>query len=661
MLCYVARRVFCRGALVCGVFFISMVLSPGTVQAAGAKDLQNLQLQITKTVDRSRGLARAVLTRLKEIDTAYRTADGRPLPGQAAAARQDLGRIQTLHESFVTTAGRADFLIGEFGKTYKSIQAPGSRENELRSAVDRLGADLQKYKQYVDQFFGRAQRDFGTPAAPAVTYTAPRAGVRPTPGLRITGEFGGVAGTSSYKQPNAAPAVDRSSSNIGLRVAGVLAPSARTQFPFQLSHENKIEQKKIGLTKLGAGVRHAANENLDLTANLDYSGYADKDDKILSFGDFIVAAGTAYHTDRLRLNLNLRRLSRSYGDNKNANYATLQLQPDVVMRAGGGTVAAGLKLFNKSNEIEALDHKEFSPFFRWEFAPGGSALNVQYQQITHPNVDDSPQDNNRLKAGLLMRKSGPAGKRSYGPDVAMYSYPHAEENDYLEFGFAYDGQTFGEKTSLSSLRLAYRMYSDTMQFDFAQATFRRNKRAAGSGFGWEMNLAGRYYTESSDEDDPLRFSNVHEPHTLDYYHRLGWTIARAGVLQEVTFGPLFGGKFYMDTERNDAFENDVNYVWANPRNTVLGGVHVLARVLATPAFRIGARLQWRTDFLYNADPTRKFNTTDLELTGNYQVNPRLFLDFDAKLHTTRADIESETDLEKSAITAHIRYLFDVVR
>jgi hypothetical protein len=225
----------------------------------------------------------------------------------------------------------------------------------------------------------------------------------------------------------------------------------------------------------------------------------------------------------------------------------------------------------------------------------------------------------------------------------------------------YDRQSYGRQASLLSIRMVYRMFKDTLQYDFAQLSFRKGKRPTGSGFGWQLNLAGRYYTESSDENNPLRFASVHAPHTLDYYHTMGWIRAGSGKLREVEFGPIWGAKFYFDSERENAFENDVDYMWGNPQNTIVGGVHLKTLILASPLFRISAGGSYQVNFLYNADPTRNYSITDMNLLATYAVSPQFQVEARGNIHFTRADVKSDTDLNKTDFALLLRYSFDTIR
>ena len=661
MLCHISKSLRYSLLVTLSVVFALIVFLPSS-HATSIKDLQNLHGDVSKLVNRSRGLALAILKELKGIDESCRDSEGKLIEGKKTLARKILGRADALKISFENNAQQAEQLIDQFGKEFTKIQSPTTEEKEIRKNIDRFSADLDKYKGYVKKFFDRAVADFGSPMKPREgVFAGIVPSVQKAPGLRISGELSGAAGGSSYKRPHADPKTDLTSTDVNLRVAGTLSPSLLTQINFHGSRQNTIEQRKIALTNFGAGVNHALLEDINLRFNLDYNHYSNDADKTLNFGNFSIGGGASYQAQRVQANANFKYLSRSYGNNKNANYKILTLRPDLTFQAGKGSGNLGINFLKKTNEVEVIDHQEFSPFFRWEFSKGGPELNFVFQQFSHPNDDDSEQDNNRIKASFHNKKTNHSGRVMYGPEVALYIYPNAEENDFADYGFVFSQHLFGRKASIMSIRVVYRMYDDTLKYDFAQVTFRKSKRPLGSGFSWELNLAGRYYTESSDKDDPLRFSNVHAPHTLDYYQRMGWTKTTTGKLREVTFGPIIGAKFYFDTERDDAFENDIDYVWRNPRNTALGGVHLRTVILASPAFRIRAGGRYQMNFLYNAEPVRNYSLADVNASATYAVGPQLQIEARGNIHLTRADIKSDTDLDKTYFALLVRYLFDVIR
>jgi hypothetical protein len=328
---------------------------------------------------------------------------------------------------------------------------------------------------------------------------------------------------------------------------------------------------------------------------------------------------------------------------------------------GSGKAKIGIDYLKKSNDVKLLDHREVAPYFSWLISRSGSSLNLKYQQFTHPEEDDSPRDNNRIKASYLNKKVSPTGSVSFGPEVALYRYPNDEDKNFADFALIYQKQDRGRKVAMRTWRAVYRAYDDTTKFDFAQVTFRRSSRPMRSGIATEMNLAARYYTEESDKDDPLRFASVHPPHTLDYYHSIGWAVATSGQIRNLTLGPIWGATFYVDTERDDAFDNDVDYVAQNPANSALGGVQARAQIMPTPLLRIRGDLLYKLRFFYNAEPTRRQSRAEIKLAGLYAVNPQVEVEGWANLRLTTADTDAASDLEETDIAFRVRYLFDVIQ
>jgi len=130
----------------------------------------------------------AILKELKEVDESCRDSRGKPIQGQKKVARQSLGHTDALRVAFDANARSAEKLVDQFRKKFAKIGSPTSEENQVKRDVDRLSADLTKYKDYVKKFFDRAMRDFGSPIRPKEGVFART--VPPVPkalGLRIRG------------------------------------------------------------------------------------------------------------------------------------------------------------------------------------------------------------------------------------------------------------------------------------------------------------------------------------------------------------------------------------------------------------------------------------------------------------------------------------------
>ncbi|MBU2692620.1 MAG: hypothetical protein KJ970_17025 [Candidatus Eisenbacteria bacterium] len=642
-----------------GLFSLSI---PAGAWAASPKDLRNTRNDMSQNTNRARGLILTILKEIKTIDQNHRDPSGQPLPAQKAEARKSLGRLEPIHTSFTTCQKEASRLMQEFNTGFARLKDSSGEVQALQREMNRYQSEMEKLGRYLKKYYQGAVDDFGPPIQPVTGgLSDDLAPVRGPKGMRIKGEVGGMAGSASYKRPHANPKVDLSSGQLNFNVKGSLIPSETTAINFHGSHESKIEQKKIGLTKLGAGVQHQVQEDLAIRAQLDYSGYSDDKEDFRNFGDVSFAGGVNYETPRLQAAANLNYMKRSYGKAKNANFNILSFQPNVILPVGTGKAKFGIDYLKKSNEIELFNHREVTPYATWLIAGSGSSINLRYEQFTHTEVDKSPLDNNRLKASYYNQKNRPAGSVIFGPEVALYRYPNAEDNNFSDFALMYQKQDRGRKISIASWRAVYRAYSDTTKFDFAQITFRRSSRPMGSGADTEMNIAARYYTEESNKDDPLRFANVHPPHTLDYYHSIGWTGATSGALRNLTIGPIWGATFHIDTERNDAFDNDIDYILTNPANSALGGIQARAQFMATPALRIRGDGLYKLRFYYNAEPKRKLARVEIKLSGLYSVNPQVEVEGWANIRLTTADTDAAGDLQESDIAVRVRYLFDVVQ
>ena len=611
---------------------------------------------LSQQVNRSRGLALAVLKQIKQIDADCLSDGDIPVPGRTGEARSRLGGVRLLVRSFETISDDAEKLSKQLERDLMSSAYRATLAAELTPGIKKLKIEIARFRQYVNQHYNRAINNYGEPII-----GAPRAaGLAPGKKLSISGEVATGLGSSQYKRPHANPAFKSSSTDFLFGVKGLFIPSKNTTVLMNLNHKKTVQRREIALTKLGASVVQNFTPNFTGTAGLDYSRYSDKTIDIASYGDLGMFGRVAFQKKGMRLDGQVRRTSRGYSDLDNADYSTTTLSGGATLPVGLGNVKLRMNYLSKSNDIDALNHTEFSPGAIWQFVPCGSEVGVKYQQFSHPEVDDSPLDNNRIKAHLhLVKKSGPGTSR-WGPEVMIYKFPNDEARDYIDFKLFL--QSNKRTTSFKTLRLeaAYRMYSDTSQYDFAQLQFRSNSRPIGSGYYSNLNLAARYYTESSNDDDALRFSNVHPPHTVDCYWNLGWNWIGGSWFQGFSAGPIFGTRVYLDTERSDAFDEDLidtDFLLRNPQNTARAGLKV--GISGTSSQTV----TWRTDLsyvysiLYNADPMRTTNILELSTRLNYPIDDKWLVEGYAKIHRTRVEIESVADLNKSNVGVQVKYLF----
>jgi len=654
--CLKARRAAPTLAAI-GVIF---VVTCSLCFARGLKDLEKCHDKVRLSVEQAKRLAMATLVEIRTFEGKYYDAKARPLNDRKSYAARDLARIDELRRMFDASSESADKEIVEFDRQYGASKPESDAARDFRSRVDRQRSELNRYKSYVTKFYGHVAGDFGPPiSGPGLALAAQSAAERPPQGLLVKGEVNGSLGGASYKRPNADPKADYSSADFGLKLVAATSPAPGTDLSLHFGQQSTVQQRKIALTNFGAGAVQRAGDNFTLDFNFDYDHYSDRVDKTLSYGDFSIGSGGTYRQGKTIAKARIKHVSRSYGKNKSANYGILTFNPDVNLPVGRGSLATGFGLLTKSNEVLVLNHKEFSPFARWELAPGGSVMDFQYQSLTHPKVKKDTRDSKRTKLSWRWRKAGGFGSATFGPEVAIYRYPNANRENYSDVSLVYDHSGSGAKSSTKSFRAVYRIYGSDQYFDFAQLTYRVSKRPFGAGFGWQLNLAGRLYTESSDKNDPLRFSRIHDPHTLDYFHELAWYKTGERKVREFVFGPIIGAKFYFDTERNNAFQNDVDYIWKNPRNTALWGLHLKGLIQWSPLLRMMTGVRYQSNILYNASPTRSYYFVDFNISTEYNLGESLLAEGRLNIHLTRANIKSDTDLDQTELVFLVRYLFDL--
>lgn len=90
------------------------------------------------------------------------------------------------------------------------------------------------------------------------------------------------------------------------------------------------------------------------------------------------------------------------------------------------------------------------------------------------------------------------------------------------------------------------------------------------------------------------------------------------------------------------------------------GFDVAAGLAIGPGITGNVELSFIQSALYNADPIRSVGILELKIRFTYPVNREWSVDGYGNLHSTRADIESSADLDKSQVGVQVRYLFDVL-
>jgi hypothetical protein len=645
---------YCRHGII-GLVLLILLLG-GSVQAT-ALDVSTATERIEQTsqsMERLRALTLSLLRQIKAIQSQYGEASP-PAASAPVSVYDQLAAIELLKDSFDRNHLQLSRSIAELQRDLG--QSEGDWVDNAKEQVSALEGDLEKYRRVVNKAHEQTIDRYGKPAA-----RTPDAPETPLNALQLRGEIRGTLGQATHKRPNASPAIDASQTEFGFDVTARANPSQKVGLTANLNRQSTVERREITLSGFGASVDYKPNSAFTGTAGFRRTGYGESDADTLDYADFQLFANAKYKTDIWRLNGRIQRTSRGYDELEIADFTTTGLTCDGTMLRGLGNMKFRLHYQKKDySEVDGLDVTDFHPQFTWETAPNGIELGASYQSLSYPEADDSPLATKRLKAHLYRQNRG-GGTRSYwGPEVARYSYPNRENSDFYDFKLVRHSQSAIDGYRTNSLRIVYRMYPDSGNYDFAQMRWQKNSRPSGSGGYGQFTLAARYYTEGSDSEGASRFSNLRPAHTVDLYWSFGWSRALTGMFKEFSFGPVLGARMYIDNERDDAYGdfNDVDYILQNPQNTArFGGKVTLAG--STPAgMRIRGELSYVHSILYNAEPSRSTGMLNFFAQVSYPINPRLMTDFVADYHRTRADIDSSTDLDKTGVKLQVRYLFNV--
>ncbi len=661
------------------VILLTVFITAIAVQALAASidEVQTSYNKLALQSNQVRGLALSILKDIKQIDTECRDSEGDPVLTRMDLARDKLGRVELMRVSFNAACGDAEISRVQVSVGLKSLADDEPLVVELKPALAKISADMVKYRRYVDHYYQKTIDDFGQPTATL----APLAGVGVDKNLVLTGEATAELANSKYERVNTNPAIKVSGMDLSFGLKGKYTPTTKTSVLAHIDHESTVEQREIGLTNLGASVIQQFSPDFSATAGFDLNKYSDKENDIANFNDFGMFARAAYQNQGKRFDVNVRQVKRSYGnvddntptiipdnpprlDRYKPEYTTTSLTTRATMPIGQGQIKAQLRYFKKTVGNKFFDFTEMNPSLIWILSPSGSELGASYQKFTHPNQDSATTDNNRIKLHYYAVSRNSEGSTRWGPEVMMYRYPLAEERDYSDFKLMRQTDSRGKRYSPARWEIAYRLYSDTTQFDFAQLQYRKKSRPLGSGKYSSFNLAMRYYTEASNEDDSLRFGNVHPAHTLDTYWDFGWSMRGASWMQRLTIGPILATRMFFDTERADAFDADfvdIDFVLLNPRNSARAGFKVGMSGASPTGVSWQADVSYVWSMLYNADPKRTTNILELNTQVNYPVNEQWFVEGYSKVHRTRAEVASPADLNKLDIGIRARYLFDLAQ
>ncbi len=651
--------------------FIAAINVP--ILAASIDELQTNYDNLSIRFNKVKGLALSTLKEIKQIDTECRNSQGEPLISKMDLARNKLTKVELLRVSFENAYQDATVLLAQINNDLNSLDKNEPLVIELKPTLAKIGIDLDKYRKYVERYYQKAIDDFGQP----MTASIASSGLGQRKNLYLSGEATIGLGSSKYERVNINPGVNISGKDLSFGLKGKYIAAAKTSVFAFVDHKSTVEQREIGLTKLGASVVQQFSPNLSATAGFDVNKYADKENEVADFSDFGIFSRLSYRNQGKRFNLNYRKVTRSYSnadesaltiipdfparfDLYKPDYTTTSFSTDATIPAGQGEIKAQLRYFKKEVGNKFFDFEELSPSLVWTLSPSGSQLAASYQTFTHPNQDSAVTDNNRLKVRYHSVSRNGNSVKTWGPEVMLYQFPLAEENDYTDVKLMKKIDSRGDSYSSTKWEISYRIYSDSIQFDFAQLQYRKNIRPIVSGKYTSFNIAARYYTEASDKDDLLRFGNVHPAHTLDFYWDFGWSKSKTGFVQKFSLGPILAARMYFDTERADAFDADfvdIDFVLLNPRNSARAGMKLGMSGVSTTGTTWRANISYVWSTLYNAVPIRSTNILELNTQINYPVDDKWSVEGYSKMHRTRADIDSPADLNKLDIGIRAKYLF----
>ena len=642
-----------------------------SVSSAGAADskLQDKFDGLDEQATRARGLALSILKQIKQIDKKYRSSDGTALTALKSEAQQKLGRIEKIKGAF---EGTSDGVIKGLAALSTDVTRAGDDPiaTALKPAIARVNTDMGKYARAVDKYYDRSVKDFGRPSTGPMAIVAPTAGDR----FSITGEAMTALGSGTYKRPNAIPSYKASTSDISFGIKGRYIPAERTNILFNLDRQARIERREIATLNFGvAGVRQFSDK-VTATAGLKLSKFTDKDDKDQNFSTTGLFAKIDHQSGGRRFGGELQTEKRNYSENDVFDFSTTSLLGHVILPRSDGSLNLNLKYLKRNNDDLSFlaDHTEFNPSVLWKFDNGGKEAGLSYQKISHPDLTDSPLDNTRIKAHLDLSKQDGTKNVRYGPAVMIYQFPNIDDGNFYDFKFKHHTSEMAKKSKTRQIDAVYRMHKDSTQFDFAQVSLSRESRPTGSGRYSRLNLAARFYVETSYEvgrtvapgtTDTVSLEAYAEPHTLDMQYTMGWLKTSSGWYRMLTIGPLVGAKFYVDPNGEDKSnkETDTDYNLKNPRNFARAGVEVVL------AGNTSSGLSWRGDASYsalaryNADPMTTTNYIKINGRVTYPVAPEWKVEGFMRFQSTKMSEKSSTDLERFEIGVQARYLFDVRR
>jgi len=603
-------------------------------------------------------LTLAILKQLKDHDARYRDKNGRPVETRMVQGRAALSPICQLVASFDANSLEVEKLLAKFRKVSSETKASPDFVKDLEPKAVALELDFNKYRGYVNKFYRKAVSDFGKPDENVEQPMALARGQR----FAVTGEADLLMGASSYKRPNTNPLFKSSATDFGFGAEARYVPENRTNIGLSINHKKTVERREIALTDIALTGTHNFTPNLSIGTGIDFSGFSDAAVKELGYSDKGIFLAGSLSGANLRANSKLRWSGRHYGKIASADYGVMTWNNDLKIPAGSGNLGFKLNYLKQSYDLDAADHTDFNPVAVWQLSNGGTEIEADYRKISYPNVDGCPLESQRIKGTLAIKSRVGSKSKSWGPQVVKYDYPNADQNNFIDLKLV--SQSMGREDKYftqTTFDITYRLFSDSLQHDFAQIEWRKSKNPFGTGIYSKLNLSVRGYTGSVDKSNYLNVYNIHPPHSADCFLSFGWTKANTLWLKALSVGPVIGARMLIDTERDKFFKNDLNdvdYIFRNPENNIRGGVEASARVTFGPDISCDAALSYIQSFLYNAKPVRSSSIARFETRASYPLRSDFVIDAYTNLQSTRADLESAADLQKSDFGIKLRYLFD---
>jgi hypothetical protein len=695
--------------------------APDPVPAAPPPSSEEAVLAWEETVaNRLRPACQAILITLKSIED---RAPARPDVAATTAIREELGAVRGLVERYREHSEASEGLRGRAEGALASARAAGRDVGDLERRAADASKAADKYRRYVEKFWGRAVDRWGEPIDPGPGAGLPAGGPGRSAGMRVSGSLSAALGGSSYELVNAD--TDESVSEIQGRVEARGRLRSGTLLDVRLGRESRVERREITLTEAGVTARHELPGGFGLEGGLSRTGYDEELVSRASYGETKLLGGIHRRFAGGRLAARVERRGRSHedddsfaaGERLDYSVTTMRLEGEVRLGAGGrlrGSAARTLRDGENDFTDQDLDAVDLG----WQGSAGGPELQLAFQRFRYPDVEDfevSPGafasverdslENQRIKARLVLPGRGGARRVRWTPEVLYYRFPEQDDAGWIDVGIERSARGSGRGgTSSSRLRAAYRRHEDEAdtRFDFATLTLRDRRRPVRGGFARELGASVKWFVESADVDSigevepgavaaadvyvalgeiTSALQSTREPNVVDLYFRGGWRVpGKGGLLEAVEAGPIVGHLLFADTEQKKLMDKaeelfsdhagllppeatnpfeDRNPLWKNSLNRFRAGGYGAVDIRTPTGFALRVSVEHTREILYNADPGQTFTSTDLAGSGRYFLRRDLVLEAVYGLHRVRFGDDSPNDYDRTEVRAGVRWLFDL--